>query len=236
MQVGGALNGHGPIIQVSVDVNDVDGAIDVARMALRAGVDWLEYGTPLVLFQGIPAMARFASTFPGVPIFCDIKIVDGARKYVVAAGQNGAAYVSMCGVATDASMREAVAGGREVGTTVVADLYATPDPVARAQQVEAMGAGLVYLHYGGDQRAADPDNDHTLDLIPLVKRLVSIPVGVVTFDAEGAVAAVSQGADIVLIGHPFLTGPDAERMLTDYVERVREAGRRRPAPSIASRT
>jgi 3-hexulose-6-phosphate synthase/6-phospho-3-hexuloisomerase len=225
MQAGAALTGHGPIIQVSVDVNDVPEAIDVARMALRAGVDWLEYGTPLVLFQGIPAMAPFAAAFPGIPIFCDIKIVDGARKYVVATGRYGAQYVSICGVATDASIREAVAGGREAGVTVCADLYASADPIARAQQVEAMGAGLIYLHYGGDQRAADPANDRTLDLIPQVKRLVSVPVGVVTFDAEGAIAAVRQGADIVLIGHPFLTGPDAERMLTDYVERVRAAGR-----------
>jgi hypothetical protein len=44
----------------------------------------------------------------------------------------------------------------------------------------------------------------------------------VTFDAEGAIASITAGADIVLIGHPYLNGSDSEKMLTDFVGRVRE--------------
>jgi hypothetical protein len=50
---------------------------------------------------------------------------------------------------------------------------------------------------------------------------VEVPVGVVTFDPAGGEAAVAAGADIVLIGHPYLLGPDAESMLTEYVQRVK---------------
>ncbi len=32
---------------------------------------------------------------------------------------------------------------------------------------------------------------------------------------------MAAGADIVLIGHPYLLGPEAEAMLTDYVRRVK---------------
>jgi 3-keto-L-gulonate-6-phosphate decarboxylase len=230
----GGLGGPETIVQVSIDVTDVEHAIAVGEMAMRAGADWLEYGTPLVVFEGLRAMRGFAAAFPDVPIFCDAKIVDGARKYVVEAADQGARFVSVCGIATDATLRAAVAGASDTGTTVAVDLYAAHDPVSRAREVEAFGAGLVYLHYGGDQRADDAAGDVTLELIPRVRRAVSVPVGAVTFDADGAAAAVRQGADIVVIGHPFLTGPDAERMLTDYVMRVRAASRDQHATVPAS--
>jgi 3-hexulose-6-phosphate synthase len=212
-------------VQVCIDVPSIEEALPVAEMAVRAGVDWLEVGTPLILFSGIPVIGKVAAAFPGRRIFADIKIVDGARKYVVAAAGHGAHIVTVCGIASDASIREAVAGGRQAGAQVCVDLYATRDPVARAREVVGMGADLVYLHYGGDQRAADPAGDSTMALIPLVRQAVDVPIGVVTFDAPNAVAAVEAGADIVLIGHPFLTGPGAEAMLTDYVRQVRSSRR-----------
>lgn len=213
------------IVQVCVDVPFIEEALAVAEMAARAGVDWFEAGTPLILFSGIPVIKPFASALPGRTVFADIKIVDGARKYVVAAAAQGAHIVTVCGVASDASIREAVAGAREAGIQVCVDLFATPDPVKRAREAVDMGADLVYLHYGGDQRAANPDGDRTLELIPLVRQVVDVPLGVVTFDTSRGVAAVEAGADIVLIGHPYVTGPNAEEMLTDYVRQVRSAVR-----------
>ena len=68
-------------------------------------------------------------------------------------------------------------------------------------------------------------SDRTLELIPLVRQVVDVPLGVVTFDTSRGVAAVEAGADIVLIGHPYVTGPNAEEMLTDYVRQVRSAVR-----------
>ena len=165
-----------------------------------------------------------AKAYPGTPIFADVKIVDGAKKYVVSAAEHGAHYVSICGIASDASIRQAIAGGRETGIKVVVDLYASPDPVTRARQVVDWGADLVYVHYGGDSYAENPGGDDTARVIPQVKAAVPVPVGVVTFDAATAVSYVRAGADIVLIGHPFLRGPQAEAMLTDYVRQVKAAG------------
>ena len=36
-----------PLVQISLDLTNIDEAIETASMALRAGVDWLEAGTPL---------------------------------------------------------------------------------------------------------------------------------------------------------------------------------------------
>jgi 3-hexulose-6-phosphate synthase len=37
-----------PIVQISLDLIDLDEAIETAAMAMRAGVDWLEAGTPFI--------------------------------------------------------------------------------------------------------------------------------------------------------------------------------------------
>ncbi|MEQ8339257.1 MAG: D-arabino 3-hexulose 6-phosphate aldehyde lyase, partial [Cyclobacteriaceae bacterium] len=36
-----------PIVQISLDIIDMDEALETAHMAMRAGVDWLEAGTPM---------------------------------------------------------------------------------------------------------------------------------------------------------------------------------------------
>jgi 3-hexulose-6-phosphate synthase/6-phospho-3-hexuloisomerase len=210
-----------PIVQVSIDVPDVGEAIEIGHMAKRAGVDLLEFGTPLVLSQGLSVMDRFKAAFPDDPVLADVKIVDGAKKYVVSAAQKGADFVTICGVAHDASIHQALEGQAETGITVVVDLYAAPDPVRRAREVVDMGALTVLVHYGGDARAEDEHGDDTLEVLPRVKEAVAVPVGVVTFDPLGGQAAVRAGADIVLIGHPYLRGPEAESMLTDYVGQVK---------------
>jgi dihydrodipicolinate synthase/N-acetylneuraminate lyase len=54
-------------------------------------------------------------------------------------------------------------------------------------------------------------------------------LGIVTSDTESAERAAAAGADIVLVSHPYLLGQDAEAKLTDYVSRVKQAGRVRAA-------
>ena len=38
-----------PVVQVSLDLIDMDEALAMAHTAIRAGVDWLEAGTPFIV-------------------------------------------------------------------------------------------------------------------------------------------------------------------------------------------
>lgn len=49
----------GPIVQVCIDVFTLEEAIEVGHRAQRAKADWLEVGTPLILFNGIQAVGQF---------------------------------------------------------------------------------------------------------------------------------------------------------------------------------
>ena len=136
----------------------------------------------------------------------------------------GGHLASICGVASDASIRCAIKAGRESGIRIVVDLYAAPNMVERACEVEAMGADVVYIHFGSDARAEDPSQD-TVGLVPTIRAAVRVPVGASTFDVDGGAAAVRAGADILVIGHPLIIGPDRGKLLSEYVQRAREAHR-----------
>ena len=45
-----------PIVQISLDLTTIAEAMDHAHKAVRAGVDWLEAGTPLILGEGLHAV------------------------------------------------------------------------------------------------------------------------------------------------------------------------------------
>ena len=66
-----------PIVQISLDLTDLDEALQTADMALQAGVDWLEAGTPLILAHGMRGVRALRDRFPKVPIVADLKTMDG---------------------------------------------------------------------------------------------------------------------------------------------------------------
>ena len=47
-----------PIVQISLDLINIDEALETAALAVRAGVDWLEAGTPLILAEESPVPER----------------------------------------------------------------------------------------------------------------------------------------------------------------------------------
>ena len=82
---------HPPTIQISLDLTDLDEALATAEMALRAGVDWLEAGTPLLLAHGLRAVEVMRERFPEVPVVADLKTMDGGylEAEMMAFGNDG---------------------------------------------------------------------------------------------------------------------------------------------------
>src|SRR5260370_38969737 len=68
-----------PIVQVSLDLMTIAEAMPVAETAVRAGVDWLEAGTPLILGEGIHAVKALRGQFPRHPIVEDMKSIDASN-------------------------------------------------------------------------------------------------------------------------------------------------------------
>jgi 3-hexulose-6-phosphate synthase/6-phospho-3-hexuloisomerase len=213
-----------PWVQVSIDVLDLERGRQLARMAEDAGADWVEAGTPLITFHGVAAIGAIAGSCRRCPVLADLKACDGVAKYFREAGKQGARIATVLGFAADASIREALRGGREGGVEVMVDLYALDPAVLprRARELEAMGVHYLLLHAGGDAMAAEPGRDPQAGLAELV-RSVSLPVGAVTFGADQAVRAVQAGASFVVQGEPMVSAPDGPRQLSSFITRVHTA-------------
>jgi 3-keto-L-gulonate-6-phosphate decarboxylase len=214
-----------PWVQISIDVLDLEKGTRLAAMAEQAGADWVETGTPLITYHGLKAIAAIVGACRRSPVLADLKATDGVAKYFRESGRQGARIATVLGLAPDASIREALRGGKEGGVEVMVDLYAVaPERLpSRAAEAEKIGVDYVLLHAGADETAADPSRDPLAGLSQIVKA-VYIPVGAVTFNAEMAVRAVRAGASFVVQGEPLVSAPDGLAQLTAFIQAVKSAG------------
>jgi 3-hexulose-6-phosphate synthase/6-phospho-3-hexuloisomerase len=203
------------VVQISLDVTDLQEAIATAEMALRAGVDWLEAGTPLILAEGLRAVRELRARFPEVPIVADLKTMDG-----------GYLEAEMMGKA-----------GKDYNVGVMGDNLGCPDMVAGAKWLQDLGCDYVIHHIGYDERrgiAARGEKAPTpLDQLKEVVDAVTVPVQAVGgLSIQQAIDTPKYGAPLVVIGAPLAidadrfqrAGGDLEEVLRQICQAVHNYG------------
>ncbi|RME51866.1 MAG: D-arabino 3-hexulose 6-phosphate aldehyde lyase [Caldilineae bacterium] len=207
-----------PVIQVSLDVTSIDEALELAGAAVRAGVDWLEAGTPLILAEGLHSVAALRKAFPNHPIVADLKTMDGAGLEAEMMFRAGADFVVVMGQAHDASIIEQVKMAKRYGGQVMCDVMLCPDKPKRAREAQDMGVDVIIVHTGFDERNMIPGLS-PLDDLPGVLEAVDIPVQAVGgLTVEQAIQTLEMGAQIVVFGAPLVIASDAFTAATDDFE------------------
>src|SRR3982751_6813395 len=108
-----------PIVQISLDILTIEEALATAEMALRAGVDWLEAGTPLIIAEGMHGVRALRSRFPGVPIVADLKTMDGGYLEAEMMARAGATHVVVMARAHPETITCVVKAGRDHNVKVM---------------------------------------------------------------------------------------------------------------------
>lgn len=218
-----------PIVQISLDVTSINEALELAHGAMRAGVDWLEAGTPLLLAEGLHAVRALREAFPHVPLVADLKTMDGAGLEAEMMFKAGATMTVVMGQAHDASISEQVKMARRYGGQVMCDVMLCTDKPARARRAQDLGADYIIVHTGFDERNAQPSLS-PLDDLGAVLRAVDVPVQAVGgLTVEQAIETLRMGAQIVVFGAPLVisgsafeaASPDFEPLLRDIVDQVK---------------
>jgi 3-hexulose-6-phosphate synthase len=211
-----------PIVQLSLDLTSIEEALAIAEIGVRAGVDWLEAGTPLILAEGLRAVRALHDRFPNHPIVADLKTMDGGYLEAEMMAKAGASMVVVMGVAHQATIRAVVRAARDYGIKVMGDVMAAPDKVACAQMLEANGVDYVIVHTGFDERHETPGLS-PLDDLPAIAAAVSIPVQVVGgLTLDQIVRLPEMRAPIVVVGAPLAISDEAfvAGMTGDALENV----------------
>ena len=141
-----------PIVQISLDLTNIDEALETAEMAMRAGVDWLEAGTPLILAEGLHGIKALRARFPTTPIVADLKTMDGGYLEAEMMAKAGATHVVVMARAHEETIRCVVKAGKEFGAKVMGDNMICDDMVAGAKWLEDLGCDYVIHHIGYDER------------------------------------------------------------------------------------
>jgi len=202
------------IVQISLDLTSIPEAIATAHLAIRAGVDWLEAGTPLIIAEGMNGVRALRQEFPTVPIVADLKIMDGGWLETQMMAKAGATHVVVMERAHPETIRVVVKAGRDFGLGIMGDNLGADDMVASAKRLEDLGCGFVVHHIGFDERrgivARGGICPSPLDRLREVVKAVGVPVQAVGgLSVEQAIRTPEYGAPLVVLGAPLTIDADA---------------------------
>src|SRR5262245_52800940 len=122
-----------PIVQISLDLTSKEEALETAALAMRAGVDWLEAGTPLILAEGLHGVRALRREFPDHPIVADLKTMDGGYLEAEMMAEAGATHVVVMARAHAETIKCVVKAGRDFGVKVMGDNMVCEDKAAASK-------------------------------------------------------------------------------------------------------
>jgi len=226
---------HPPVVQISLDLTDISEALETALIAVEAGVDWLEAGTPFLLAEGLHGVRALRAAFPNHPIVADLKTMDGGYLEAEMMAKAGATHVVVMARAHVETIKVVVKAGRDYGIKVMGDNLGCEDKAAASRRMEELGVDYIVHHTGYDERnglaAAGRGRVSPLDDLEAVVSAVNIPVQAVGgLTLEEAVAMPKRGAPLVVIGAPLaidahsfsVAAGDLKALLSEITRRVRE--------------
>ena len=212
-----------PIVQISLDLIDINEAVATAEMAMRAGVDWLEAGTPLIIAEGMHGVRALRKRFPDTPSVADLKTMDGGWLEAELMAKAGATHVVVMAQAHDETIKCVVQAGKDFGVKVMGDNMISPDMVAGAKRLEDLGCDYIVHHVGYDERrgiaARGERMPSPLDQLKEVVAAVSVPVQAVGgLSIQQAIDTPKYGAPLVVLGAPLTIDADAFKTASGDVE------------------
>lgn len=210
-------------VQLSLDLTILQDALDTAAIALRAGVDWLEIGTPLIIAEGARGVRELRARYPDIPLVADLKIMDGAYLEAEMMAKAGATMVVVMGQAHGESIELAVKAGHDLGLKIMGDNMGMPDPVEGARKLEDLGCDYIIHHIGYDMRTLRQQRGQAaptpLDRLREIVQAVAVPVQAVGgLTIEQATDTPKHGAPLVVIGAPLAIDAHAFRTVTGDLE------------------
>ena len=203
-----------PLVQISLDLTNIDEATETASMALRAGVDWLEAGTPLILAEGLHGVRSLSDSFPNVPIVADLKTMDGGYLEAEMMAKAGATHVVVMARAHPETIKCVVQAGKDFGIKVMGDNMISDNMIDGAKLLEDLGCDYIIHHIGYDERrginAQGGKMPSPLDQLLEVVKAVDVPVQAVGgLTLEQAIKCPQYGAPLVVLGAPLVIDADS---------------------------
>lgn len=161
-----------PKSAVSIFAITAEGAVKAAQEKVNESGMWIEASSPLIKSAGINAVEKLRQAFPYKTIIADLKSMDTGYYEVEIGAQAGADIITLSSKAGNHTISDAVGAAKKYGAKIMIDIISAENAVARAKEVEKLGASYLRLLFSDDA------------LLKEISSSVNIPVG--SFDVGDA--------------------------------------------------
>ncbi|MBF0290363.1 MAG: orotidine 5'-phosphate decarboxylase [SAR324 cluster bacterium] len=162
-------------------------------------IDIVEIGTPLVVREGLKAVAEIKIAYPHLAVLADLKLMD-AGKYTANMGfAAGADIVTVLGVSENSTIQAVAEAAQQQEKAVMVDMIAVLDIASRVEQVEQFGVGYICVHTGVDTQHLESS---PLDKLKTLKKACRTAKTAVAggIKAKTLPDILSHQPDIIIVG------------------------------------
>ena len=190
-----------PWVQAAIDVEDMALAKKIAFMALDAGAEWLEVGTPLLYRYGHGAIGELRRAVGSNAILVADYKSPFAGLCAEQAVREGADYVHLSAGYMDVALRHSVDLCRKVGIRPIFDLSVHPNDMRTlAEKLTAMGAKHIFSRHYSEITEPSGIAERIDNIANILTGEKNFTLGITSDDLAEAAHAAQSGADWITFG------------------------------------
>lgn len=207
-----------PYLQIAFDNPSLERTKDIVNNLPASDRIILEVGTPLLKRYGVKIIHELRQLVKDKFIIADLKTMDVGKVEVDLAFEETADGAVAAGVAAKEVLDKFTYEARRLGIYAIVDMMEVEDPIRKLRSLKHF-PDVVILH-----RAIDVEKvgRHRLDYIQELRRafpqrkfLIAVAGGITP---ETAKQALSDGADIIIVGRYITQSRDVKRSVREYLE------------------
>lgn len=206
-----------PLLQIAIDVLSTKKAMGIVEKVYPY-YDIAEIGTPLIIEEGMHALASVKKKYPDKNYLADLKIMDAGGIEADSGFAGGADIITVLAAANNVTISNVVAKGHEYDRIVMADLINLSNPDNRARQLEDIGVDIICVHTAYDVQS---EISNPLEELKTVRASVKCKIAVAGgLKRENIQEVIDAGADIVIVGSAITRHPNPTSEAKDIYDIV----------------
>lgn len=206
-----------PLLQIALDSINLDEVFRVAEL-VQGYVDILEIGTVLLKKEGIRIVEKMKRLYPHTLICADTKTVDLGKLEAQVMFEAGADLISVCGLASEATITLAIHEARMRQKKVLIDLIGLGDSYRQIKRFTYLQPDYLTVHTGVDERSTDNNLFQQVEIISQISPIPLAISGGVQLDDISYLLIFNPA--IIIVGAAITASPDPNKTAKKFWENI----------------
>ena len=206
-----------PLLQIALDSTNVDEIFRIADLVYDY-VDILEIGTVLLKKEGAAIIEKMKRSYPEKYIFADSKTVDLGKLEAEVIFEAGADMMSVCGIASDATIGLVIHEAHIRQKEVLIDLIGLGDSYRQIKRLTYLQPDYITVHTGIDERVNDNDLFEKVEIISQISPISLAIAGGVQLDDISYLLVFNPA--IIIVGTAITSSSDPRETAKLFWERI----------------